>query len=82
MNNPINTPTEAGIYWARTSRCQWWNLIVNVIGDAPFLSVDSLWKWSDMTLITDPRSLLDIKEFGPKLEIPPPPILTKEEKIV
>ena len=33
------TPTKAGLYWARANVTGWFNLIVNVEGEAPMLTV-------------------------------------------
>ena len=37
MNNK-NIPTETGFYWAKSDvGYKWYNLIVNIFGEAPFL---------------------------------------------
>lgn len=80
MNNPINAPTENGIYWARTRGFQWWNLIVAVSGIPPFLQTTAVWKWAEASLVINMRLLHEIHEFGPKIDYPPEPTVTKEEK--
>ena len=36
---PKQTPTKEGLYWARASVDDWFNLIVSVQGEAPMLQI-------------------------------------------
>lgn len=82
MANPLNTPDSDGIYWARSKRSKWWNLIVKVYGDPPFLTVDVVWRWAEDQLVINRNMLSEVYEFGPKIETPTDPTLQGEEKHV
>lgn len=65
----VNLPSQTGFYWARTSGHRWWNLIVNVRGDAPFFCID-MWEYTHDKLVVL-GSVYDIVEFGPRIEDAP-----------
>ena len=71
-----NKPSKEGLYWARSRRCQWWNLIVIVDGDAPYLRIYAVRDSSDMTA-KEPH---DIYEFGDEIVRPQKPVLDESEK--
>lgn len=61
------TPTEIGFYWAKSDTYQWWNLIVEVYGESPFLKIRAWNRGKDVLSIFQSH---DIKSWGPKIEIP------------
>ena len=62
-----NKPNEAGIYLAKASTCRWWNWIVEVGGEAPWLRVEWAINRMDGTVTRNNRSLIDELNWGPKL---------------
>ena len=64
MNN--NRPTERGIYLAKSPNYKWWNWIVEVGGEAPWLKIEWVVSRIDGGPCVD-KSLIDKLEFGPKL---------------
>lgn len=72
-----NKPTEPGFYWARESGYQWWNVIVMVEGESPYLSYRAWDRTEGVTVGKDPSDYY----FGPKIEEPEDPIkLTSSER--
>jgi len=64
----MNRPTEPGFYWAREKDFRWWNVIVQIAGEPPWLEVGHIFSRSS-------RSIGSISGliFGPKIEVPPDP---------
>jgi hypothetical protein len=62
-----NQPTAPGFYWAR-SDCKWFNLIVNCIGEPPFMSLIA-WDIKEDKLIR-PLPLFRIDEWGTEIKRP------------
>ena len=64
------TPTKSGLYWARTHGYNWFNLIAEVSGDAPFLSIATY----DLHRKTHMHDALPsaIVEWGPDISKPEP----------
>lgn len=75
MSLPMNAPNEAGFYWARERGTNWWNYIVRVTGEAPYLKIDFVWKRAENSFAEPYR----VFAFGPKIEIPPDPVLFDKE---
>lgn len=73
MANPLNFPSSPGLYFARQSYCNWWHLIVQISGEAPFLLVARVWDRKEDRLTDNPRQLYKIVEFGPEIVEPPAP---------
>ena len=73
-------PTEPGLYFARTFRFQWWNLIVNVEGTAPFLRITCAWNLVNEQITSDSDIINRIQEFGPRIETDVTPVLREDEK--
>lgn len=71
-----NKPDHAGLYWARTRRCKWWNLIVTVSGEIPYLEISFVWNFMD----DEQGKPAHIHEFGPEIVEPDPPVLDEEER--
>lgn len=61
----VNLPSKEGFFWARTSRMQWWNLIVKVQGDSPFFTID-VWDYTNDKVVAK-ANVYDIEEFGPEI---------------
>jgi hypothetical protein len=61
-----NKPNEAGIYLAKSPNYKWWNWIVEVGGEAPWLKIEWVVSRIDGGPCAD-KSLIDKLEFGPKL---------------
>lgn len=70
--NPVNWPQGQGFYWARYRGFKFWNLILSVYGDVPFLRIDA-WDMSENKVIEnlDPET---IQEFGPLISLSGPDI--------
>jgi hypothetical protein len=67
----IKLPQETGFYWARTEKkFGWYNIIVHVIGDAPFFTMTG-WLLSSLNENEAvPIKVYQIYEFGPKISVP------------
>ena len=63
-----NMPTETGIYWAKCSNSKWFNLLVEVYGNAPFLKIRGWNRTHDRIYNYD---VWEIDEWGFKIEEPP-----------
>ena len=64
---PKNTPSGQGIYLARTMDCRWWNLLVQIEGEAPYLYFHA---WHRRTYeVIEGRHPSDFW-FGPKIKVP------------
>jgi len=66
-----NKPTEPGYYWARRNNAfRWWNLIVRIHGERPYLSFMS-WDILDNKIEggADPSCF----DFGPRIDDPASP---------
>lgn len=63
-------PKEPGYYWAKESCFKWWNLIIRVYGDSPYLRYDTWNIYRDKLIPDDRRSETFIGEIGPKIEEP------------
>lgn len=74
MNN--NPPGEPGIYWARSFKCEWWNLIVEIAGDVPYLRIEWVYDRKEAKITADGM----IQDFGTKIEPPPDPKLSSGER--
>lgn len=61
------TPTKPGFYWARNLSYEWFNLIVEVVGEAPFFKCRAWVLSSDKMGAIDPSS---IREWGPEIVRP------------
>jgi hypothetical protein len=61
------TPTEPGLYLARASNYKWWNYVVSVYGEAPFLQFLS---WDRVSSITKNEFDKSGIEWGPKIDEP------------
>lgn len=66
---PKGTPTEPGIYWARWGDFQWWVLLVEVDGAAPFLRCHIVWNRADPKRIGR-VDIEEIEEFGARVPQP------------
>lgn len=70
MPEEIKIPIEPGFYWAKSKEgYKWWNLILYVYGESPFLKVRAFdYADSDRIgfLVTDPESAI----FGPRIDAP------------
>lgn len=73
-------PTEPGLYFARNYRFQWWNLIIEVEGKAPFLRITHAWNLATEKLTSDSDIINSIREFGPQIKTTVEPNLQEEEK--
>lgn len=62
-----NLPQAPGIYWARSPGQTYWNMIVEVGGEVPWLKVVDSWSRGDG--IASPNDCY----YGPKIEVPPMP---------
>lgn len=62
-------PTEPGIYWAKTGSYRWFNALACVDGEAPFLTVASVWFYPDDKMSTS-VSPSKIAVWGPRVEVP------------
>jgi hypothetical protein len=65
MSLPQNAPDKPGIYWAKSGTYQWWNLLVLVFGESPYLRMEIVWDRGYSNVGVD-----DIVEFG--AEVPDP----------
>lgn len=72
----MKKPDKPGLYWARSWRCEWWNLVVQVTGEAPYLKINNVWSLSDDRWVRDDV----IGMFGPGIYEPEPPVLSQDEK--
>lgn len=69
MNN--NLPTEAGLYWGRTTNTmQWYDLIICVCGEAPFLYVEHVYNRGRLDGPKVQTANYSDILIGPKLEVP------------
>lgn len=71
----MNAPNEPGLYWARERGSKYWNYIVRVGGESPYLSIEFVWKrfedsWAEK---------YKVFAFGPKIELPSDPVLHPKE---
>jgi hypothetical protein len=60
-------PTEAGFWWAKTGKTPYFNLIVEVFGDAPFLRLRGWNLLQNQFAEVDPHI---IEEWGPRIAKP------------
>lgn len=70
MNN--NYPAEPGLYFAKTGTFKWYDSIVSVQGDAPFLYIEwavAMGSLMDRTPIYH-KPIASHYQFGPKIERP------------
>ncbi len=58
-----NVTTEYGLYWAKSDNHKWFNLIVQVGAEPPFLSIAKVMNLG----IGKPETIV---EWGPKIEDP------------
>ena len=77
---PKNFPTESGIYAVRKNpESNWYNLIIEVIGEVPFLRISNVMlrfsriKREDESLIQRIKDNPEALCWGPKLEAPEVP---------
>lgn len=77
MNKEKVLPQQAAFYWARERDFEFWNMIVNVYGDAPFLRIDA-WYWMAEQARVDIH-VDEIEEFGPMIAERPPAIEGKRK---
>lgn len=75
----MNVPDGPCIVWARTSGMAWWNLIVRVSGDAPFMRMDAF-DLRDDTAHRDIK-LHEIQEFGAVISKEIPDVAGKRRDI-
>lgn len=61
----LNRPHSVGLYWARKSGFKFWNYIIRVYGDYPFLKID-LYDLQNHRMTHD-ATWIDIKEVGPQI---------------
>jgi hypothetical protein len=54
-------PSEPGLYWARTGAHRWYNVIVEVVGTAPWLEIGNIFNRGGMGF--DASDIV----FGPKI---------------
>lgn len=60
----MNRPTEPGLYWARSrSGMQWYDLIVEVVGEAPWLEIGYILDRKHGKTTTD----IILPAWGPKI---------------
>lgn len=62
-NSVAHIPTSEGFYWAKTSGYQWFNLIIRIHGESPFLHIDA-WEYVERRVIADIHPY-EIAEVGP-----------------
>lgn len=72
-------PTEPGFYLAATSGYQWWNLVVHVRGEVPYLRIDAWSFIEDRVFANIP--IYDIEQFGPKISNPVAQLEHQPEKL-
>lgn len=58
-------PSVGGFYWARQTAYEWYNLIVYVMGDPPFMRLRA-WHYIDGE--SHEIEVYNIAEFGPRIE--------------
>lgn len=63
-----NIPKEPGFYWAKSCNYQWYNLIVWIYGDVPYLQYEA-WNRGIGAEILKGKCPDDFI-FGPKIEEP------------
>ena len=61
-----NLPNKSGFYLARSMGFDWWNMVVDISGDAPFLKVKVYDRASDSMYKS--LTLADVYEFGPEID--------------
>jgi hypothetical protein len=61
-------PTERGLYWAKQKGFKWFNFIVYITGEAPYLKLRYALSRNDDCLNT--LTLDDIGEWGPEILTP------------
>jgi hypothetical protein len=61
-----NKPSEPGLYWARSRGYRWWNLIVRVGGEPPYLSIVAIRDSVDL----QPENADKIYTFGDEIKPP------------
>ena len=61
-------PTKEGLFLASSDCCGWFNLIVRVSGEAPFLKMDA-WDRGNDELILNFR-VRRTDRWGPEIEVP------------
>ncbi len=59
-------PDAPGLYLARTAEQTWWNLVVQVIGKAPFLGTVVWVRFGEVNRLLDASSFI----WGPKIDEP------------
>lgn len=70
MADDKNLPNSAGFFWARSSPdMEWWDLIVRVYGEAPFMELDIYDVLRDNLDLA--ASVDNIDLFGPEIIVPP-----------
>lgn len=64
----MDIPTEQGLYWAKSDTdYRWYNLIVAVVGESPWLSIYYAFNRSEhRTVPVDPKGII----WGPRIEEP------------
>ena len=60
-------PQRPGLYLARTKDSKWWNLVVAILGQPPYLTLDC-WSWADGGTVTHYASPPFTIWFGPEIE--------------
>lgn len=60
IENKGSVPKDRGLYWAKSDNHEWFNLIVNVEGEPPFLEVRN---YLNMSL----PGVDTIREWGPRI---------------
>jgi len=71
-NAILTTPRKAGIYFARSNHCKWYDLIVDVQGEEPMLYISYAF---NMNLVKAGPSVVYLRPFdidcwGPEIKAP------------
>lgn len=70
MIHEKDMPKEVGYYWARGSGFKWWNLIINIYGEFPYLRY-RIWDIvNDRIVLDKDRYSVLIEEIGMKIPKP------------
>lgn len=69
----MKAPTKSGFYWAtRITNSSLFDMIVNVVGEAPFLAVHA-WRNGNTTWRSTPIEDVGSLRWGPEVEFPAVP---------
>jgi hypothetical protein len=63
-----NQPSKPGFFWAKSSGCKWYDLILNVYGEAPYLKIQGWSRRNGSGVYKYEPG--DIEEWGPEIQDP------------